>query len=89
MHACAQCLCRHMQREYVIYFHRRSNLEDGGVALMVEYMDGGSLQDIVDMGGCDDEDTLASIAQQGLLGLDFIHSCCQIHRDLKPVSIVD
>jgi len=62
-----------------------SNLEDGGVALMVEYMDGGSLQDIVDMGGCDDEDTLASIAQQGLLGLDFIHSCCQIHRDLKPV----
>lgn len=41
-----------------------SNLEDGGVALMMEYMDGGSLQDIVDNGGCADESTLANIAVQ-------------------------
>ena len=31
---------------------------------MMEYMDGGSLQDIVDAGGVDDEGTLASIAYQ-------------------------
>ncbi len=28
-------------------------MEEGSVALMIEYMDGGSLQDIVDAGGCD------------------------------------
>jgi len=34
------------------------------VALMMEYMDGGSLQDVVEDGGCDDEITLANIAVQ-------------------------
>ena len=61
-----------------------SNLEDGIVAMMIEYMDGGSLQDIVDHGGCDDEVTLANIAVQALKGLDFLHNCQQLHRDLKP-----
>jgi serine/threonine protein kinase len=54
------------------------------VSLMIEYMDGGSLEDIVDQGGCDDEPTLANIAIQALKGLSFLHSCGQIHRDLKP-----
>jgi len=31
---------------------------------------------------------LASMAQQGLLGLDFIHSCHQLHRDLKPANML-
>lgn len=47
-------------------------------------MDGGSLQDIADHGGCDDETTLANISVQALKGLSFLHSCSQIHRDLKP-----
>jgi hypothetical protein len=41
-----------------------SNLEDGDVGLMIEYMDGGSLQGVVDCGGCRDESKLASIAYQ-------------------------
>jgi hypothetical protein len=65
-----------------------SNLEDGGVALMMEYMDGGSLQDIVDSGGCSDEATLANIAIQGLQGLNFLHRCNQIHRDIKPGNLL-
>lgn len=61
-----------------------SNREDGVVSLMIEYMDGGSLQDIADQGGCDDEPTLANIAVQALKGLLFLHENLQIHRDLKP-----
>lgn len=61
-----------------------SNKEDGIVSLMIEYMDGGSLQDIADQGGCDDEPTLANIAVQALKGLLFLHENFQIHRDLKP-----
>jgi hypothetical protein len=34
------------------------------VNLVVEYMDGGSLQDLVDRGGCQDEQVLADIAHQ-------------------------
>ncbi len=72
----------------VRFFDAFSNLEDGGCALCMEYMDGGSLQDIVDAGGCDDEDSLASIAYQSLKGLDFLHSCDYIHRDVKPGNIL-
>jgi serine/threonine protein kinase len=71
--------------EYVVDFYDAfSNIDEGGIALMIEYMDGGSLQDIVAAGGCDDEKTLASIALQALTGLYFLHSCAQLHRDLKP-----
>jgi serine/threonine protein kinase len=72
------------ERYIVDFYDAFSNPEDGVVCLMIEYMDGGSLQDIVDQGGCDDEITLANIAVQGLKGLSFLHSCSQIHRDLKP-----
>lgn len=54
------------------------------MSLMLEYMDGGSLQDIVDHGGCSDETTLANISVQALKGLQFMHENKQIHRDIKP-----
>ena len=38
--------------------------KSGMVNLVVEYMDGGSLQDVVDNGGCQDEEALADIAYQ-------------------------
>ena len=41
-----------------------TDLSSGFVHLVVEYMDGGSLQDIVDMGGCADEDVLADLSCQ-------------------------
>lgn len=40
-----------------------SDLEDA-VALVVEYMDGGSLQDLADAGGCACEAVLANISAQ-------------------------
>lgn len=71
--------------KYIVSFYDAfHNQEDGVVCLMIEYMDGGSLQEIVDAGGCDEESTLANIAVQALKGLNFLHNCNQIHRDLKP-----
>jgi len=76
---------RNSPQEYIVdFFDAFSNIDEGGVCLMMEYMDGGSLQDIVDHGGCNDENTLANIAHQALQGLSFLHGCSQLHRDLKP-----
>jgi len=78
---------RRPEKYIVDFYDAFSNMEDGVVSLMIEYMDGGSLQDIVDQGGCDDEPTLANIAVQALKGLLFLHESYQIHRDLKPGKI--
>ncbi|CAE7652805.1 MKK1, partial [Symbiodinium microadriaticum] len=51
-------------------------------------MDGGSLQDVVDGGGCADETVLANIAAQTLEGLHFLHQHQHIHRDMKPANVL-
>jgi len=51
-------------------------------------MDGGSLQDIVDTGGCNLESVLANISYRFLLGIDFIHEHHQLHRDIKPSNLL-
>jgi hypothetical protein len=72
----------------VAFIDAFSNLKDATVNLMVEYMNGGSLQNIVDAGGCDDHTILANIAKQSLLGLRFLHRTNNLHRDIKPANML-
>ncbi|CAM9652013.1 unnamed protein product, partial [Scytosiphon promiscuus] len=71
--------------ELIDVFVTKSN---STVSLVMEYMDGGSLQDMVDVGGCQDEDRLGQIALQTLRGLAFLHSSNLIHRDIKPANVL-
>ena len=45
-------------------------------------------KDLVDKGGCQDEDTLAHMSLQTLRGLHFVHACKLIHRDIKPANVL-
>jgi serine/threonine protein kinase len=58
------------------------------VNLVVEHMNGGSLQDVVDSGGCHNEEVLADISHQMLLGLQFLHRNNVAHRDIKPGNVL-
>lgn len=60
----------------------------GTVNLLVEYMDGGSLEDLVRAGGCDDEAVLANMARNILVGLNYLHERQKIHRDIKPGNLL-
>jgi len=60
----------------------------GMINLVIEYMDGGSLEDLVRQGGCKDEQVLADISRQSLNGLLYLHSNNYIHRDIKPANIL-
>ncbi|KAM3672034.1 serine/threonine-protein kinase PAK 1-like [Ammospiza maritima maritima] len=55
--------------------------------LVIEYMDGGVLSDIVSQ-TCLSEDEMAAISRECLQGLDFLHSNDVIHRDVKSDNIL-
>lgn len=58
---------------------------------LYEYMDGGSLHDILKFAyhnGLGDEVLIASIAEQILLFLQYWHEKHQIHRDIRPETIL-
>jgi hypothetical protein len=62
--------------------------KSGMINLVIEYMDGGSLEDLVKQGGCRDERVLADIAYQTCKGLCFLHAHKSVHRDIKPANIL-
>lgn len=76
--------CPNVLSLYNAFIDSRSGL----INLVVEYMDGGSLEDLVRQGGCQDEYLLADIARQTLNGLSFLHSNKSVHRDIKPANIL-
>jgi len=61
-----------------------SNPGDGTLSMCLDYMDCGSLQQLVNRGGCADQTALASIVYQMTSGLKFLHDRRLIHRDVKP-----
>lgn len=74
--------------EIVCLYDAFMNPNEGNVSIVVEYMDGGSLQDIVETGGCKSESVLANISYRVLKGLQFLHSTHQLHRDIKPGNLL-
>ncbi|DBA02435.1 TPA: hypothetical protein N0F65_008649 [Lagenidium giganteum] len=74
--------------EIVCLYDAFMNHNEGNVSIVVEYMDGGSLQDIVDTGGCKSENVLANISYRVLKGLAFLHNTHQLHRDIKPSNLL-
>jgi len=74
---------------YIVAFYDAFvNPQEGSVNIVMEYMDGGSLQDVVDAGGCDSEDVLSVVAESVVRGLMFLHNRRQIHRDIKPSNLL-
>ena len=72
----------------VAFFDAFIDREKGYLSMVEEYMNGGSLQDIIDTGGCSAEPVLAQISCRVLKGLEYIHKRRQIHRDIKPSNLL-
>ena len=63
--------------------------ENGEISLVLEYMEGGSLADLVQGGGPIPERVLARIVRDVLRGLIHLHNDRRIvHRDIKPANIL-
>ncbi|CEG49339.1 serine threonine protein kinase [Plasmopara halstedii] len=77
--------------ELVVFYDAYTNPETGSVSIVLEYMDGGSLEDYLqsineEVQGKSDglsEREIANVAARGLKGLAFLHEHHQLHRDIK------
>ncbi|TDH67555.1 hypothetical protein CCR75_006921 [Bremia lactucae] len=63
-------------------------LRDGAVVLALEYMDGGSLENVIHQLGTIPEHVLASVAFQILHALSYLKTNKRVHRDIKPPNIL-
>ncbi|XP_064263163.1 serine/threonine-protein kinase PAK 3-like isoform X2 [Passer domesticus] len=55
--------------------------------LVMEYMDGGTLSNVISKSYLSEEE-MAAISRECLQGLDFLHSNHVIHRDVKSSNIL-
>ena len=56
--------------------------------MFLSHLDIPLFKDLVDAGGCQDEEKLGHIALQILSGLSFLHAHQKMHRDLKPGNVL-
>ncbi|CAK4719076.1 hypothetical protein LEN26_020834 [Aphanomyces euteiches] len=76
----SECLC-------LVTFYG-AFLKDSAVALALEYMDGGSLENVIHQLGAVPEHILGNITYQILYGLSYLKSKKRVHRDIKPSNIL-
>lgn len=73
----------------VVTFHDAyMDKERGRVCVVMEYMDGGTLQKFVSKKQALSEPALAGVARSVLRGLAEMHAQRKIHRDIKPSNIL-
>lgn len=76
---------------FIVSFYDVFNDETKGrTCIVMEYMDGGSLQDIIahNEGGIRDENALYNISYAIMKGINYLHSRHMIHRDIKPSNLL-
>jgi len=80
LHDCGPC-------PHIVSFHEASYW-DGAICVVLEYMDGGALSDVIGRVGPLPEPIVSNIALHVAHGLEFLHRKHLIHRDIKPSNIL-
>jgi serine/threonine-protein kinase len=76
-----------LQHENIIHVHDFHE-EDGNLFIVMEYVAGIDLYDLLDHAGRVPDDVAAIIGMQVARALDYIHYRGIVHRDIKPANIM-
>jgi serine/threonine kinase 3 len=84
-------IMKDLKSPYTLKYYGCYNKDDA-IWIIMEYCDGGSLQDIIDAREneevCLTEQQIAQIVVQVLQALEYLHSMKKIHRDIKAGNIL-
>lgn len=84
-----KALCNAPLMDGLIRFFGAYHAADRGqIAVVLEYMDGGSLADVLSRVKRIPEPVLAALAARILPALAYMHSRHMVHRDIKPANIL-
>lgn len=83
-------LCEAPCEQGLVEFHGAYYIPDSGqISIALEYMDGGSLADILRVKKRIPEDVLSVMFQKLLHGLSYLHGVRHlVHRDIKPANLL-
>ncbi|XP_012574687.1 mitogen-activated protein kinase kinase 9 [Cicer arietinum] len=73
---------------YIVKFHGSFEKPTGDIAILMEFMDSGTLETKLKTNGTFSEPSLASVARDVLNGLAYLHARNIAHRDIKPSNIL-
>ncbi|XP_062209406.1 mitogen-activated protein kinase kinase 9-like [Phragmites australis] len=79
---------RRTDSPHVVRCHGVIPAASGDVALLLELVDGGSLDAVVGRQGAFPEAAIAEVAAQALSGLAHLHAIRVVHRDVKPANLL-
>ncbi|XP_010545844.1 PREDICTED: serine/threonine-protein kinase 3-like [Tarenaya hassleriana] len=78
----SQCRCPYITEYYGSYLHQTK------LWIIMEYMAGGSVADLLQSGPPLDETSIACITRDLLLAVEYLHNEGKIHRDIKAANIL-
>ncbi|XP_061352751.1 mitogen-activated protein kinase kinase 9-like [Gastrolobium bilobum] len=81
-------ILRRTDSPHVVQCHGFFEKPSGDIAIVMEYMDLGTLDTLLKNNGTFSEPQLATVARQVLSGLSYLHAHKIIHRDIKPSNLL-
>ncbi|KAF3442016.1 hypothetical protein FNV43_RR15932 [Rhamnella rubrinervis] len=78
----SQCRCSYITEYYGSYLHQTK------LWIIMEYMAGGSVADLIQSGPPLDETSIACILRDLLHAIEYLHNEGKIHRDIKAANIL-
>lgn len=81
-------LCKRLRHKHIVGYVGAQKVSTTEMYVFLEYVPGGSIAQMLTRFGCFNEQLVRIYTRQLLLGLEYLHGCKIIHRDLKGANVL-
>jgi len=81
-------MCQKLRHRHIVGYLSAQRLKPNEMYVYLEYVPGGSIASMVQRFGVFREDLCRHYTRQLLLGLEYLHGCKVVHRDLKGANVL-